>query len=63
LLLWLGLNGVAALPLIADPPARFKVLLNPLAPAPVVILEVLTVLVSALRSRRPAGLGQGQERL
>ena len=58
LLLWLALNGVAALPLIADPLARFKVFLNPLAPPLVVILEVLIVLVSALRYRRLADLGR-----
>jgi hypothetical protein len=56
LLLWLALNGVAALPLVADPLARFKVFLNPFAPPLVVILEVLIVLVSALRYRRLADL-------
>jgi hypothetical protein len=58
LLLWLTLNGMAALTLIADPMARFKVFLNPLAPALVVILEVLIVLVSVMRYRRRADLRQ-----
>ena len=50
LLLWLALNGLAALPFL-DRMTRFKVFLNPAAPTMFAVLEALLVFAAWLRYR------------
>jgi len=58
LVLWLALNGLAALPFLVDRFALFKVFLNPAAPFLFLLLEELIVLAAWLRYKQLRGQGR-----